>query len=1285
MTDLGQDRTSGAATDDFKYWAFISYSHTDRKWGDWLHKSLEVYRIPAHIRQDSSIEKRFPRRLFPVFRDREELPTSADLGQALQDALKSSRTLIVICSPRSAKSRWVNEEVLSFKRMGRSNRILCLIVDGEPNATDKGQSECEAFPPAIRYDIDAAGFLTDARVEPIAADVREGRDSRRDARLKLIAGVLGVSFDKLKQRDLQRQIRKWSLIASFLFVILLVNIALAITAMLARNEASRQQQIAQKNYEQAEAQRKLTAAERDRAENNFRDAREAVDRFYTKVSEEQLLLVEGLQPLRAQLLQEALEYYQRFLSQKGDDDTVAFDAAIVQGNVGGILADIGDPAEALAANRKASQAFQKLLDANPSNQTILTALSESLGNEATILNELDDSNTALETHLRAIEVYEKLSPNSPERDKDEWHRLLSTKAALEAKAGKLKDAAESYQRALSACKNAEPRLAALGVQLNNGKSGVVVVNVIKMSPAEEAGLQAGDVIRQLGDNQILQVEDFITARKQMIAGKPMQVKISRNDKTLSLQMVPVLEGNFIAAVTMHNLGYLYLHRISEYGKARESLSRAVDEYRRALLGAPNEGAVLRRNILEGLLQAEGELGTCNLWLGDKESAAQSGRSAVKISECLVSENPEVPRYRSRSAVYMANLATILGDNENDLDERIELTQNAIGNCQFAIQKGGNLAGDRYQLFQLMRNLALLMEEKDGPEAAIPILQSSFEVAAGLEASNIPPSDLNIAMAEASRSLGKFLRDTDRPEEAALQYDAASKHYQAALETLPQVSGRLLTQVATLEGTRISVHAQLGDEKSSAAAAERLDNICKLFNGMDNATDLNCDVRLNAAEACADQAYSAFPREPSIATKLLATAAGQLEKAGYDASQPIANMFKDLVGKNSSPSNHEMKLRMLNACRMVSACQLRADIRSGNAQTAWKRLENHLKSGELNQLPACVKIDLAASFLAAKMPKASQKVLLTIPLKADQEKGSVSRADAVSEQLDDLRLLGISDDILTRLKKLSAEKDLDGDGRLPAGTTAVSDPSGTVVNSIGMKLLPIVPGEFLMGTDSDDAEEFQHRVRITRPFLLGMHEVTQSQYELVMGSNPSFFKGENLPVEHLSWQQAFDFCKRLSDLPEEKTAGRRYRLPTEAEWEYACRAGTNSDFNTGNKLNVQEARFSLTIRSKPNETVPVGTYPPNSWGLYDMHGNVWEWTNDWFSSEYYRLSPIDDPQGPAEGTRHTLRGGSASVCEDECRSSIRGEAEADGPGHNDEMRYEFYGDFGLRVVCVLQSN
>jgi hypothetical protein len=167
-----------------KYRAFISYSHRDAKWANWLHRALESYRPPKKMVGTATARGPVPKRLTPIFRDRDELASATDLGTVISEALEQSACQIVVCSPQAAKSRWVNEEILAFKRLGREDRIWGLIVGGEPNATDQpGCAEAECFPPALRFGLAADGSLSDTRTEPIAADARPGTHNRRGARL----------------------------------------------------------------------------------------------------------------------------------------------------------------------------------------------------------------------------------------------------------------------------------------------------------------------------------------------------------------------------------------------------------------------------------------------------------------------------------------------------------------------------------------------------------------------------------------------------------------------------------------------------------------------------------------------------------------------------------------------------------------------------------------------------------------------------------------------------------------------------------------------------------------------------------------------------------------------------------------------------------------------------------------------------------------------------------------------------------------------------------------------
>jgi tetratricopeptide (TPR) repeat protein len=247
---MKEDMDAGQAAGE-RYWAFISYSHADSKWGQWLHRKLETFRVPrALVGKETPRGYKVPKRLMPIFRDREELPGSANLKDNIQEALEQSRYLVVICSPRSAASIWVNEEVLTYKAMGRSGRVLCLIVDGEPNATDKpscGLLEC--FPPAVRHAVNSDRSLNERREEPIAADARPGKDGKNDAFLKIAAGLLGVGFDELKKRETARTRRARAVQALAAAILLSLACYAGVTIWHARQKANEEAQTAKEVLE----------------------------------------------------------------------------------------------------------------------------------------------------------------------------------------------------------------------------------------------------------------------------------------------------------------------------------------------------------------------------------------------------------------------------------------------------------------------------------------------------------------------------------------------------------------------------------------------------------------------------------------------------------------------------------------------------------------------------------------------------------------------------------------------------------------------------------------------------------------------------------------------------------------------------------------------------------------------------------------------------------------------------------------------------------------------------
>ena len=238
--------------------------------------------------------------------------------------------------------------------------------------------------------------------------------------------------------------------------------------------------------------------------------------------------------------------------------------------------------------------------------------------------------------------------------------------------------------------------------------------------------------------------------------------------------------------------------------------------------------------------------------------------------------------------------------------------------------------------------------------------------------------------------------------------------------------------------------------------------------------------------------------------------------------------------------------------------------------------------------------------------------------------------------------------------------------IPAEATTSPDPADSppaatdlpedYTNVIGMQFKLIPVGDFLMGSPEDDSGKEddktpQHRVQITKPFYMGIHEVTQEQYEQVVGENPSHFKGPSLPVECVSWDDASEFCARLSEMD----AANDYRLPTEAEWEYACRAGTTTKFSHGDNLSPDHAWYG---GNSDDKTHPVGEKCANPWGLYDMHGNVWEWCADWYDPEYYGTTPFDAPKGPITGSHRVDRGGCYRYHGGNCSSANRSRLKPD---------------------------
>jgi eukaryotic-like serine/threonine-protein kinase len=489
---MANEDPSDRSTAVFRYRAFISYSHQDATWADWLHRTLETYRVPSRLVGRQTTAGTLPRRLAPIFRDRDELPTATDLGRKVSEALAQSANLIVICSPRSAASRWTNEEVLAFKRLGCSERIFCLIVDGEPHATAMpGREAEECFAKALRYRLNADGELSDQPTEPIAADVRPGKDGKGNAKLKLIAGMLDVGFDELRQRELHRRIRRMTAVAAVAVAVMLLTTALAIDAVIARRAAERHQKQAEDlvGFMLGDLNDKLAQMQR-------LDIMESVD-------------------------DKAMGYFKALPSGDVTDDTLAHRAKALE-KIGSVRTDQGHLAAAMESYQAALKVAAALADSAPANTQRQLAYARDwtwVGMTHWSQGELDAASRDFESAQRIVARTEAHDPYDPQLqfetailDNDIGH-------VLEAE-GRLDEAALQYRNMLRVCQAlvaARPDRKEWGVELgmahnNLGKLALMsgslaaAISEYRADDAIETQLAARDP----KDND--QLENVVTVR-----------------------------------------------------------------------------------------------------------------------------------------------------------------------------------------------------------------------------------------------------------------------------------------------------------------------------------------------------------------------------------------------------------------------------------------------------------------------------------------------------------------------------------------------------------------------------------------------------------------------------------------------------------------------------------------------------------------------------------------------------------------------------------------------------
>ena len=398
----------------FRYKAFISYSHADEKWGDWLHRALETYSVPAKLVGRETGAGPIPKRLTPIFRDREDLPAAGNLNATILAALKDSQFLVVISSPNSAQSKWVGEEIRNFKAFHGSDRILTVIVDGEPFS---GDPATEAFPERLRFDEDETGARLPG--EPLAADARDEKDGKQAAISKLVAGLIGVPLDDLVQREAQRRARRTRVIVGTSLSLAAIMGMLSVYAFDQRGRA-------------LEAQ---TEAELQRAE-----AEGLIDFMITDVREEAEQVVGKLGTLEI-LGDRALEYYAGQDLSKLDADALGRRARALQFS-GAVDQNRNDLTAALSAYEEASATTAELLRRFPDDAQRIYDHAQSVFYVGDIAYRRSALATAEENWTRYRELADQLIEIEPENSDYQLEVAYSN-----SNLGALAMAARNYERA----------------------------------------------------------------------------------------------------------------------------------------------------------------------------------------------------------------------------------------------------------------------------------------------------------------------------------------------------------------------------------------------------------------------------------------------------------------------------------------------------------------------------------------------------------------------------------------------------------------------------------------------------------------------------------------------------------------------------------------------------------------------------------------------------------------------------------------------------------------------
>lgn len=586
------------------YRAFISYSHRDKAWADWLHKALETWRAPARLVGVRTAHGTIPRRLSPVFRDRDELASATDLGHEIEEALRQSENLIVICSPAAAASRWVNAEVLAYQRMGRGRRIFCLIVDGDPAATgNSGTGEC--FCPALRTP--ASDDPDSLHGEPIAADVRPGGDGKPDAKLKLIAGMLGIGFDTLKQREQHRRAQRLAVITALAVVVTAVTSVLTVFALIARHDAITArhkavvaQQAAERRQKQAEGLVGFMLGD-----------------LYARLEQMQRLdIVQSVND-------KAMAYFAALPPTDVNDASMAQRARALE-QIGVVRMGLGNLAGALESFRASSRISANLAAADASNAARQVAYARTLAFIGTVhwqqnkLAEAQQDFEAVQPALRKLAAQPRPDP-----------AVLFHLAMLDHNLGRVMEARGHGELALQHYRE--------GLELSQRLSASAPDD---SDYAGNLGTAHNDLARLA-----LQRGDLLTAIVEFRANDVIQAQLSRADRQDNIQRQNALEARAALGRALALAG--------ETGQAADQLADAVDTAAQLVKFEPaNTDFRLDLALYSAQLARLKRLG------GDAAAARSLTANAAEIFAALMRKDPGNVEWKKHAAAAMLEQAAL---------------------------------------------------------------------------------------------------------------------------------------------------------------------------------------------------------------------------------------------------------------------------------------------------------------------------------------------------------------------------------------------------------------------------------------------------------------------------------------------------------------------------------------------------------------------------------------------------------------------------------------------------